>query len=106
MSRDDRSALWLPSLVLFASLLGVAALALQPRPDHPVAAVFPPWWSAERAFAAAGSAGGAVLRDGAWSTLIVAQSPDPQFAARLRAAGALLVLDPQALGTCSTAVES
>ncbi len=78
--------------------LGVA-LGAQARPPAvgPVAAVFPPWWHAARAFAAAGTAG-PVARFGALPFIVIVAAPDR---ARLRAAGAWLLLDPRALGGCA-----
>jgi hypothetical protein len=63
-----------------------------------VAAVFPPWWSAPRVFAAAGRAG-PVVRFGAARFVVIVQAADR---ARLRAGGAWLLLDPAVLGGCAT----
>jgi hypothetical protein len=78
--------------------LGVA-LGAQAAPPAagPVAAVFPPWWPAARAFAAAGTAG-PVARFGGVPFIVVVAAPDR---ARLRAAGAWLLLDPHAVGGCA-----
>ncbi len=92
---------WLPAIVLLVlSTVGGGWLELRPKAAGPVAALFPPWWSAREAFGAAAAAGGTILRTGAWPTLLVVASPDTRFAAHLHAAGALLLLDPQALGGC------
>jgi hypothetical protein len=83
--------------------LGVACLcALAPPPAGPVAAVFPPWWSGARAFAAAAAAG-PVARIGAFGFIVIAA---PAERSRLRAAGAWLLLDPRAAGACSPALPS
>lgn len=87
-------------ILVFVALLplGVAVGALfAPPADGPVAAVFPPWWGDTRAFAAA-SAAGPVVRFGAVPFIVVVAADDR---ARLRAAGAWLLLDPRALGACS-----
>jgi hypothetical protein len=97
----DRLA-WVPAAILLvASFLGTATLSLRPSDDAgaPVAAVFPPWWSAEHSFAAALS-GGAIVRDGAWSNILVVKPEDRDAARRLYAAGAWLLLDPKALAAC------
>jgi hypothetical protein len=77
--------------------LGVALAAqFAPPAEGPVAAVFPPWWNARSAFVAAGAAG-PVVRFGALPFIVIVAATDR---ARLRAAGALLLLDPRALGGC------
>jgi hypothetical protein len=94
---------WLPAvLLLLVSFLGTAWLGLRPSSavGEPVAALFPPWWGAERVFAAAASAGGAIVREGAWSNILVLSSADGDFADRLHTAGAWLLLNPKALDAC------
>jgi hypothetical protein len=96
-------ASWLPaSLLLVASLFGTVSYAFRPSelPGAAVAAVFPPWWSAERSFAAAASTGGAVVRTGAWSNILVVKPGEADLSDRLYAAGAWLLLDPLALDAC------
>jgi len=89
------------ALILLALLpLGVALGAqAAPPAGGAVAAVFPPWWDAARAFAAAGTAG-PVARFGAVPFIVIVAAPNR---ARLRAAGAWLLLDPRALGGCAQA---
>lgn len=90
-------------LLLLASWLALAYLSLQPRADAVVlAAVFPPWWGAERTFAAAASTGAAIIRTGAIPTIVVLHPTGDDGLARLRQAGAWLVLDPKAIGGCLT----
>ena len=104
---EGRRAWLVPAGVLACGFLAVAWLALSPKPGQPVAAVFPPWWSAARAFAAAASAGGRVMRTGAWPTLVVVvpeAGGETGFGGRLGAAGAWLIVDPQSLGGCGTQV--
>ena len=49
-----RAAAWTPLGFLFAASLAVAAASsLRPRETGRLAAVFPPWWSAERSLATA-----------------------------------------------------
>jgi hypothetical protein len=97
-----------PYLVLVASVGLTGMTTLAPRPDRPIAAIFPPWWSPARAFTAAAQSGGEIVRVGALPTILVmapsgsdpSQSDLPRL---LRNAGALLLLDAQALGACSEA---
>ena len=88
--------------LLAASAVATAAVGMAPGADEsaPVAVFYPPWWSGDRAFLAAAAAGGAVVREGAISSLLVAQSAEPGFRSRLRATGALLLLDPKAIAGC------
>ncbi len=73
-------------------LAGLGAALLSTSPKGPaVAAVFPPWWSPARSFAAAAEAGD-VARTGAVRSVIVVRSDRAGLADRLRAAGALLIL--------------
>jgi hypothetical protein len=81
----------------------------------PVAAVFPPWWSAAEAVAAAGIVG-RIVRLGTVRFVVVVVPDAPtdgedaarpaRAAARLRAVGAVLVVDPLVLGGCSPAATS
>lgn len=114
--RGEGPAAWLAAAGFLAcGLVATAPLAFPPRPGGPVAAVFPPWWSARRALAATVLAQAVMVRAGAWPALVVAadasprpDAPAPADAAgapglgeRLRAAGAWLILDPQSLRGCS-----
>lgn len=95
-------AAWLVSAGLLAcGVVAAGAIGLAPRPGRPVAALFPPWWGAERALAAAASAQGVVARTGAWPTLLVASSGAAGLGGRLRSAGAWLILDARPLGGCA-----
>ncbi len=91
---------WMPALTLFAVSLAMSlTLAAAPRDPHLVAAVFPPWWSAERVLSAAGEAG-AILRTGAWPWIVVVTGPGDKIAAVLHGAGAFFLVDPTASGLC------
>jgi hypothetical protein len=78
----------------------MAALEAQPRDRMRVAAIFPPWTSAEHAMAQVARAGGRIVRSGAIDAIVVAQGADADFADRLYAAGAWAVVDPAAWGGC------
>jgi len=74
---------------------GVALPAAAPRADaQAVVAIYPPWWDRTRTLEAAAAAG-AVL-PGPVSFAVLMYAPDAQAAARLRRAGALVVLDGEA----------
>lgn len=83
-----------------ASFLSMAALQAQPRDRARVAAVFPPWTSAEHAFAGVARAGGRVVRSGVIDTIVIVQGDEPDLVDRLYAAGAWAVVDPAAWGGC------
>lgn len=90
-----------PIVSTFIGLAGLLAVLAAPTAGDPqsAAALFPPWWSPARAFAAAGSAG-EVARIGAFSSILIVHSREPALADRLRKAGALLILDPVQLALC------
>lgn len=83
----------------------VFALALpwlampEPRAGDPVAAVFPPWWSGARAALAALPAGPVAGFGGARFVVLLPEADT----ARLRAAGAWLILPAALFGGCSPA---
>ena len=93
---------WLnASALLLASVLAVASLSFQVRPDTEIVAVaFPPWWGSQHAFEAAASAGATIVRTTAISTLLVVKPDSAAGLDRLRQAGAWLTLDPQAVAAC------
>lgn len=87
--------------LLLTSAAATAWLDAKPRTaDRPIAAIYPPWWSLGEAFQAARQADAYVIRTGAWSTIVVVQSANPGFSQRLYDAGAILLLDAQAIGGC------
>jgi len=90
-------------LCIAISLLGIAGSigAAIPGDSSEVAAIFPPWWSAARAFAAAGDAGD-IVSSGSLPFILIVQSQQPGLGTRLQAAGAIVVLRPLALGGCES----
>ncbi len=81
--------------------LGAAVTAgAAPRDPARVAAVFPPWWTSSRAVSAAASVGQIAGAGGAPFILILRGEPG-QLEPRARAAGAWLLLDPDAAGQCN-----
>lgn len=65
-----------------------------------VAVVFAPWVGEAQAMSLVAESGGALVRTGALSFVTVAIPKAPDFAARVRSAGAWLLLDPQFLDGC------
>lgn len=92
---------WLPAVgIMLASVIALPVLAAPTADPRMAAGVFPPWWDQARSLAAADEAG-AVVAAGAAPFVMVVRRDDGQAAARLRAAGALLVLDPRLAGGCA-----
>jgi hypothetical protein len=90
-------------LLLLASWLALVTMSVVPRADaQAVAAIFPPWWSGERAFGAAVASGAAILRTGALPTILVLRPADAGDLAALREAGAWIVGNSWPLGGCLT----
>jgi hypothetical protein len=93
---------WLnATALLLVSFIAVAALALRVAPGTEVVAVaFPPWWTSQQIFEAAASADAAIIRTTAIAAVLVVRPNDHDGLARLRAAGAWLAIDPQAVAAC------
>lgn len=93
------------TLLITAFVIGnfavVAYVALKPKnPADGVAVVFSPWLGAKEAFERATSSGDRFVRYGNYPFIVVVMPGDANYLARLRAEGALLVLDPKALAAC------
>jgi hypothetical protein len=87
--------------LLLASTTPLFAVADLPGASHgTLAAVFPPGTDRPAAVAAVVGAGGLIVREGGWGTVLVAHSNEGGFAARLRRAGAWLVVDPKSAAGC------
>ncbi len=99
---ERRWSAWLSALcLLFASWIAIAFLSLRLAPGAEIAAVlFPPWWSARQAIAAAASADAAIIRTGIIPAILVVEITKQNGLARLHDAGAWFAVDPQALGGC------
>ena len=95
---------WLnATLLLIASFTGIAGLSFQARPGAEVVAVaFPVWWDSQQAFSAAASANAAIVRVTAVPSLLVVRPVGVEGLSRLHAAGAWVVIDPQAIAACFT----
>ena len=82
-----------------------ALLALRTDGNGTVAALFPPWWTSARAFAAAGAAG-EIVGVGAVPWVVIVKSDGPGLPARLRQAGAALILPAYGSGPCGSSPET
>jgi len=90
----------LPGMLCLAAAVAALMLGTPAPAAGPVAALFPPWWPAADVFVAAGSAG-RIVRLGLASFIVIVASEDGRVTERLRAAGAVMVFDPIALGGCA-----
>lgn len=98
---SSRSAWLQAAALLFVSSAAIGTISLQARADaEAVAAIFPPWWSAQQAMSAIAVAGASVVRTGAVSAIVIVQPAHGDGLTRLRAAGAWFALDPQAVAAC------
>jgi len=93
---------WLsPVALLLVSWVWIAALTFRVGPgDSAVAVIFPPWWTADRAFAAAAAAEASIVRVGAVGSVLVVQPSALNGLQRLYRAGAWLAVNPTGLGAC------
>jgi hypothetical protein len=87
--------------LLLVSWLWITAITLRVGPgDNVVAVVFPPWWTTERAFAAAALAEASIVRVGGFSSVLVVQPAAVNGLERLYRAGAWLSVNPTGVGAC------
>ena len=93
-------AAWTPLAFVFTGSL-VAAVMASARPTDAVrlAAIYPPWWSAERALAAASSAG-PVAGSGRLPFIVAVSGAAPGAGERLKSFGALFVVDGSRFSFC------
>ena len=87
---------------LSATVSAPPAYGTEPKVDRLVAAVFPPWWSANNSFIAASVAGTSIVRRVGFGTVLIVASPDEASDARLYESGALALLDPLAAAGCTS----
>lgn len=95
----------LPGVTAVISLALAIGAAVQPPRGPLVAAVFPPWWPESRIAAAAATAGLVQGHGGSRFVLLFAADRADRLA-RLRAAGALLLLDPGNAALCRAGLDS
>ena len=101
---DDAPGAWtVPVTVLLAVVLSSVLLLMTVgarQPNTQVVALFPPTWDADRSFAGAIRAGVDTVDFGLADWLLVVHGRDPDFADRLRAHGALIVLNTAVARFC------
>jgi hypothetical protein len=96
-----RAADWLPAvLLLIVTIVMAGWLTLRPDADRPALAWFSPLLSADQAMRAASAAGARVIDRGRLPTSLVVQPDATDGLARLREAGAWLIVNAQAFGGC------
>jgi len=100
-----RSRAWLGLIAFHAfSAVGMAGvMASAPDPSGEVALVYSPFSTPAEAFAGAAATDGRIVRVGRapWIVVVAPKPQDKDFAARARAYGALLLLNPLVAGGCA-----
>ncbi len=76
-----------------------AAQAMPAGKAGALLAIYPPWWSSERALQAASDAGD-ISAGSARGFAFVVRSSRPDLPERLRASGAIMILNPRGDGGC------
>jgi len=90
--------------VIGTILTALCAIIEASRPNRDsVAAIFPPWWKALRAFEVAAAAGD-IAAVGRWRTVLILRGESQGLALRLRAAGALIVIASGSFIGCAQTV--
>jgi len=101
-STIEARQIFITGLAILASLAPAAAISAAPTDPSRVAMVFPPWWSAARAFEAAASEG-EILGEGGVPFVVIVHL-DPSKAARgTRKVRALFMLGADSRSLCSSA---
>lgn len=94
--------LWVSaSIVLTIGMTSIVVVGATPIDADTVVAVFPPWWDAASVMQAAASAG-SIVDLGRWPATLIVHGDRTSLASRLRAGGALIVLDAGGAGGCRT----
>ena len=83
------------------STIAVARIGLEPSdPSRGVGVVFAPWTDESTVLTRAAAAGGRLVRFDGPSFVVVVEPESADYVRRVKAAGALLVLDPRILAAC------
>jgi hypothetical protein len=83
------------------STFAVARVGLEPsNPSDGVGVVFAPWIDEPTTLARAAAAGGRIVRLGGPSFVVVVEPETSDYIPRVKAAGALLVVEPRVLAAC------
>lgn len=97
----ERGSLWFAAGLLLISALALPLLSLrQPSPDTEVALIFAPGTSQDAAMAGVAMANGRFVRPGAWPNVLIAVFPNDLAWRDLWSIGALVAIDPLAVGSC------
>jgi hypothetical protein len=91
------------AIVAFAliSTFAVARVGLEPSdPSRGVGVIFAPWIDADAALTRAVAAGGRIVRFGGLSFVVVVEPDSADYIRRVKAAGALFIVDPRILAAC------
>lgn len=93
----------IPALALLATSIPAGALLLSAPVDQAsaVAVLFPPWSDGRSRLEQVAAAGAMPVRVGAVPFLWVVRSDEPGLPGRLRRAGLLILLDPEAAWGCA-----
>jgi hypothetical protein len=84
-----------------ASFYAAARIGLEPRdPARGVGVIFAPWTAADAALVRAVEAGGRVVRFGGLPFVVVVEPESADYIERIKAAGALLIVDPLVITAC------
>lgn len=83
------------------STFAVARIGLEPSdPTRAVGVIFAPWTDANAALTRAVAAGGRIVRFDGPSFVVVVEPESADYIRRIKAAGALLIVDPRILAAC------
>jgi hypothetical protein len=83
------------------STYAVARVGLEPSdPSRGIGVIFSPWTDEATVLTRAAAAGGRIVRLGGPSFVVVVEPETPDYVRRVKAAGALLVVDPRILAAC------
>lgn len=95
----------LACLSIGALYVGARGALVPQDPTKGVAVIFAPWTTADRTLSEAVEGGGRFVRYGGASFIAIVTADDADYPNRMLGAGAWLVVDPQVLAACSSALE-
>lgn len=83
------------------STFAVARIGLEPSdPSRGVGVIFAPWTDANATLTRAAAAGGRIVRFGGPSFVVVVEPESADYVLRVKAAGALFIVDPRIIAAC------
>jgi hypothetical protein len=93
------------AVLSIAALGATARFALAPQaPERGVAVIFAPWTAPDQTLTRTVEAGARFVRFGGPGFVAVAIPDSPDYPARVRAAGAWLIVDPKIVAACLSVV--